>query len=102
MEADCIILAAPVRQATETEATMNCVERLLHYANDIPEEAPEVVEGRIPPDAWPNNGNISIRSLDLRYREDRDLVLRQVSLDIRPHEKIGIVGRTGAGKVRLR
>ena len=91
--------AYPVRQGTEIEAMMNSVERMMHYSHNIPEEAPEVIEDHRPPEGWPSEGGISVRGLGLRYREDRDLVLRDVSVEIRPREKIGIVGRTGAGKV---
>ena len=39
--------------------------------------------------------------MQVRYREDLDLVLKGLSLSIKPREKIGIVGRTGCGKSTL-
>lgn len=54
-----------------------------------------------PPASWPKEGAISFRNLSLRYREGLPLVLNGVSADIKPSEKIGVVGRTGAGKSSL-
>ena len=47
---------------------------------------------------WPSQGAISFNEVELRYRPNMDLVLRKLSFDVRSGEKIGIVGRTGAGK----
>eukprot|EP01006_Ploeotia_vitrea_P051168 TRINITY_DN67532_c5_g1_i1.p1 TRINITY_DN67532_c5_g1~~TRINITY_DN67532_c5_g1_i1.p1 ORF type:complete len:1552 (+),score=907.50 TRINITY_DN67532_c5_g1_i1:416-4657(+) len=47
---------------------------------------------------WPAEGEVNVQHLDMRYREDLELVIKDVSLRIRPGEKIGVVGRTGAGK----
>lgn len=60
-----------------------------------------MVEGHRPPDSWPSQGAISIRNLCMAYREGLPLVLRNFNLDINAREKIGIVGRTGAGKSSL-
>ncbi len=53
------------------------------------------------PDAWPSEGAIEFREYATRYREGMDLVLRGVTCAIKPMEKVGIVGRTGAGKSSL-
>jgi len=50
---------------------------------------------------WPQNGSVSFRNVCLRYRCELPLALNDVSFDVRPGEKIGIVGRTGAGKSSL-
>jgi ATP-binding cassette subfamily C (CFTR/MRP) protein 1 len=56
----------------------------------------------VPPKGeWPSAGAIAIRDLRMRYREGLPLVLDGVSLDIRGGEKVGVVGRTGAGKSSL-
>ncbi|KAF4123187.1 ABC-type bacteriocin/lantibiotic exporter [Geosmithia morbida] len=89
-----------VRQTVEVETNIVAVERVLEYAR-LPSEAAEVVPGTRPPVAWPAKGEVDFVNYSTRYREGLDLVLRNVSLDIRSHEKIGVVGRTGAGKSSL-
>ncbi|KAJ1788844.1 Multidrug resistance-associated protein 1, partial [Coemansia sp. RSA 2399] len=54
-----------------------------------------------PEEQWPSAGKIEFRNFSMRYREDLELVLKDVNLTINPGEKIGIVGRTGAGKTSL-
>ena len=51
-----------------------------------------------PDQGWPSQGSVSFKDVQMRYRPDMDPVLRRVSFDIKPKEKVGIVGRTGAGK----
>ncbi|KAJ1950591.1 Canalicular multispecific organic anion transporter 1 [Linderina macrospora] len=53
------------------------------------------------PENWPSGGAIEFRDYNMRYRENLDLVLEQVSFAVRRQEKVGIVGRTGAGKSSL-
>eukprot|EP01016_Furgasonia_blochmanni_P006658 TRINITY_DN12679_c0_g3_i1.p1 TRINITY_DN12679_c0_g3~~TRINITY_DN12679_c0_g3_i1.p1 ORF type:complete len:506 (+),score=73.61 TRINITY_DN12679_c0_g3_i1:69-1520(+) len=50
------------------------------------------------PARWPTMGNVAFDRYSVRYRENLPLVLKNVSLSIRCGEKIGVVGRTGAGK----
>ncbi|KAK9371162.1 P-loop containing nucleoside triphosphate hydrolase protein [Lipomyces kononenkoae] len=80
-----------------TEMDMNSVERINEYLQ-IAQEAPEVVEYYRPPVGWPSKGGISVRDLSLRYAPELPAVIRNVSFDVKPGWKIGIVGRTGAGK----
>ena len=47
---------------------------------------------------WPANGGIIFRNVVMRYRPEMDPVLKGVSFEIHPREKVGVVGRTGAGK----
>ncbi|KAJ1908515.1 hypothetical protein LPJ81_000016 [Coemansia sp. IMI 209127] len=54
-----------------------------------------------PEEQWPSTGKIEFRNFSMKYREDLELVLKDVNLTINPGEKIGIVGRTGAGKTSL-
>ena len=85
-----------VRVAARLEAHMNSVERIKEYVDTVQPEPPRVTQLR-PPPKWPSEGRIEMRNVQLRYR-DGPLVLRGVDLVVRPHEKVGIVGRTGAGK----
>ncbi|GJJ74211.1 ATP-binding cassette, subfamily C (CFTR/MRP), member 1 [Entomortierella parvispora] len=87
-----------VRQYAEVENNMNAVERLYHYAENLEQEADAVIPDNRPTENWPTQGSISIRNLEMRYRPDLPTVLHDLSLDIRGGEKIGVVGRTGAGK----
>ncbi|KAJ1720143.1 hypothetical protein LPJ61_006204 [Coemansia biformis] len=68
---------------------------------DIEPEAPLVIEDCRPPPNWPHAGKIEFCDFSLRYREDLDPALDRINLTINPGEKIGIVGRTGAGKSTL-
>lgn len=89
-----------VRQTVEVETNIVAVERVLEYAR-LPSEAPEIVPNRRPPVAWPAKGELDFVNYSTRYREGLDLVLKNINLDIKSHEKIGVVGRTGAGKSSL-
>ncbi|ETP52413.1 hypothetical protein F442_02568 [Phytophthora nicotianae P10297] len=89
-----------VRAVDLTDNAMTSVERLLHFRN-IPVETDNADCVPINEAAWPARGAIRFDNLCLRYRPDLPLVLRGVSMDIQPGEKVGICGRTGAGKSSL-
>ncbi|KAI1485090.1 P-loop containing nucleoside triphosphate hydrolase protein [Biscogniauxia mediterranea] len=89
-----------VRQTVEVETNIVSVERVLEYAR-LPSEAPEIIPNHRPPVAWPANGAVQFHNYSTRYRAGLDLVLKNINLDIKSHEKIGVVGRTGAGKSSL-
>lgn len=89
-----------VRQTVEVETNIVSVERVLEYAR-LPSEAPEIIHKHRPPVAWPANGAVQFHKYSTRYRAGLDLVLKNINLDIKSHEKIGVVGRTGAGKSSL-
>ncbi|KAF9948426.1 hypothetical protein BGZ72_009661 [Mortierella alpina] len=89
-----------VRQYTEVETNIVAVERLQEYV-DLNPEAPEIVDDHRPPQNWPAEGRVEFVDYETRYRPGLELVLREVNCSIRPHEKIGICGRTGAGKSSL-
>lgn len=54
-----------------------------------------------PSPSWPSQGAIEFKNVDLAYREGLPDVLRDVSFQVKPGEKVGVVGRTGAGKTSL-
>ncbi|KAF9191139.1 hypothetical protein BGZ51_007720 [Haplosporangium sp. Z 767] len=89
-----------VRQYTEIESNIVAVERLQEYV-DLKPEAPEIIEGHRPQQDWPAQGRVDFVNYETRYRPGLELVLKGVSCSIRSHEKIGICGRTGAGKSSL-
>ncbi|XP_007257299.3 ATP-binding cassette sub-family C member 3 isoform X1 [Astyanax mexicanus] len=86
-----------VRMTSDLESNIVAVERVKEYS-ETPPEAPWEVEDKKPPTDWPSEGNVEFADYSVRYREGLDLVLRNISLRVKGGEKIGIVGRTGAGK----
>eukprot|EP00644_Phytophthora_capsici_P001455 jgi/Phyca11/14970/fgenesh1_pg.PHYCAscaffold_10_\ len=90
-----------VRMVSQLQTQMVSVERIKNYTI-MDTEAELTSVGKLPPaQEWPSAGGIEFRNVDLRYRPGLPRVLRNLSLSIRPQEKIGIVGRTGAGKSSL-
>lgn len=92
-----------IRQVAETEANIIAAERLSQYAALPQEEEPEGTNNHLKdvPEEWPSAGAIRFDAVSLRYRPELPLVLKDLTLDIKPGERIGIVGRTGAGKSSL-
>ncbi|KAJ2699237.1 hypothetical protein FB645_005382, partial [Coemansia sp. IMI 203386] len=88
---------------TELQNNMNSVERINHYAKalqqelDQPEDQTQDTASQAP-SAWPERGTIIIRDLSLQYRKGLPLALKGISMEVYDGEKIGIVGRSGAGK----
>ncbi|PKS07256.1 hypothetical protein jhhlp_005858, partial [Lomentospora prolificans] len=89
-----------VRLYAMNEQNMNSVERIKEYL-DVEQEAEAIVEDNRPPTSWPSKGSVEFIDYTTRYREDLDPVLRNVTFKIEPRQKVGIVGRTGAGKSSL-
>ncbi|KAL9034511.1 MAG: hypothetical protein Q9214_007012 [Letrouitia sp. 1 TL-2023] len=85
-----------VRQLAEVENAMNATERL-HYYNTELDEEPPLHLSEVPSD-WPQKGQIVFNEVQMRYREGLPLVLQGLTMNIAGGERIGIVGRTGAGK----
>lgn len=92
-----------MRQSAELENSMTSVERVLEYRHLEAEGEFESPDDKKPPMYWPQEGLISAEQLSLRYNPDpkADRVLKSLNFIIMPREKIGIVGRTGAGKSSL-
>ncbi|XP_017970733.1 PREDICTED: ABC transporter C family member 12 isoform X2 [Theobroma cacao] len=91
------LLSGVLRQASRAENSLNAVERVGTYIN-LPAEAPDVIESHCPPAGWPSSGSIQFEDVVLRYRPELPPVLCGLSFSTSPSEKLGIVGRTGAGK----
>lgn len=90
-----------IRFSAEIENNMNSVERMLHYAYSLQQEPAhdvDSVDKILRDQKWPSKGHVEFKSLTLSHRPGLDPALIDVTLDIHPGEKIGIVGRTGAGK----
>uniref|UniRef100_A0A8P4G3W9 ABC-type glutathione-S-conjugate transporter n=1 Tax=Dicentrarchus labrax TaxID=13489 RepID=A0A8P4G3W9_DICLA len=94
------ILSWIVRSWTDVENNIVSVERVKEYDN-TPKEAVWTLEGSLLPAAWPTSGNIQFEDYGLQYRKGLDWALNNISIDIQDREKVGIVGRTGAGKSSL-
>ncbi|NXP07635.1 MRP3 protein, partial [Thinocorus orbignyianus] len=86
-----------VRMTSELETNIVAVERIKEYS-ETETEAPWIIEGKSPPEDWPSRGELEFVNYSVRYRKGLDLVLKGLNLHIHGGEKIGIVGRTGAGK----
>jgi len=88
-----------VRMSCDLENSVVSIERIQEYCS-LPSEAALTNDKKVPK-GWPTEGKIVFKNLWLAYREGLDPVLRGISLTIEPKQKIGIVGRTGAGKSSL-
>ncbi|XP_068157078.1 ATP-binding cassette sub-family C member 4 [Drosophila tropicalis] len=86
-----------VRQVAESLQQMTSVERVLQYTELEQEPAME----KVPPPQWPTHGQVELRDMSCRYDPNGSPVLKHLSLTIEPGWKVGIVGRTGAGKSSL-
>ena len=82
-----------VRQSAEVENDFNSVERIVHYAEGLEQEAPHDVPELKPPAQWPAEGAIELKDVVLKYRPELPPVLKGLSMSVKPGEKVGIVGR---------
>lgn len=87
-----------VRQFAEVENDMVGAERIMHYANELEQERPHQIEDKKPPTSWPSEGRIEFKDVRMKYRDELPDVLKGLSISVGASEKIGVVGRTGAGK----
>ncbi|EDV27211.1 uncharacterized protein TRIADDRAFT_54940 [Trichoplax adhaerens] len=84
-----------IRQTAELENQMTSVERVREYSEIKPKQSSSTA---ILPKDWPSNGDISLEHASFRHHEKLPYVLNNINCLIRGGEKIGVVGRTGAGK----
>jgi ABC-type multidrug transport system fused ATPase/permease subunit len=123
------LLNFAVRTFAQLEASMNSVERVLYYSDQIPQEAAwtskeledYVLANPNPPksnpsgyalvasggkadtipEGWPSAGTLTLNNLQMRYRPETPLVLKGLNVTIPGGQRIGVVGRTGSGKSSL-
>lgn len=88
-----------VRESAEVTNNLLSVERIVQYS-DLPPEQPKKNLSKVDSD-WPSDGKIEFQNVGYRYSETLPPIFTDLNLIIRPNEKIGIVGRTGAGKSSL-
>ena len=96
-----VFLQWMVRMFGDVHEKTASVKQLVYYGNAVKQEAQPVIETCRPPRDWPSRGDIAFRSVVLKYQDKGVAVLKQISLHVKPREKIGIVGRTGSGKSSL-
>lgn len=87
-----------MQQTTNLENLMTSVERIRDYIESPKEEPMESSELNKPSKDWPENGEIQFINLKLKYSENGDFILNGLNFTINSMERLGIVGRTGAGK----
>ncbi|KAK6580866.1 hypothetical protein PZA11_006354 [Diplocarpon coronariae] len=86
-----------IRHYTNLELDMNAAERIIEYIN-LPTES---LAGADPPAAWPSEGRLEVSNLVVGYAPELPPVLKGLSFSVARNERIGVVGRTGAGKSSL-
>ncbi|XP_054158550.1 probable multidrug resistance-associated protein lethal(2)03659 [Oppia nitens] len=87
-----------VKCSADVETLMTAVERVLDYTRIDPEAELESTPDRKPSVNWPQKGRIEFIEMSLQYPESPAPVLRDINFLVNSGEKIGIIGRTGAGK----
>jgi ABC-type multidrug transport system fused ATPase/permease subunit len=89
-----------ISQYTDLTVRMNCVERVREFSTALPAEAYDPVDPQsssVSP-MWPRSGALQVENLKMRYAPDKPLVLHGLNFSLHAGERIGIVGRSGAGK----
>ncbi|KAI9594951.1 P-loop containing nucleoside triphosphate hydrolase protein [Syncephalis fuscata] len=89
-----------IRMYAIVEMNMNSIERVQEYL-DIEQEAPAIIEDNRVNEHWPESGEVKVESLVIQYTPEHDPVIQDLSFSVQPGERVGIVGRTGAGKSTL-
>ncbi|KAG0271976.1 hypothetical protein BGZ95_000148 [Linnemannia exigua] len=90
-----------IRSYSDLANQLVSVERINEYVHKNPEAPSALPEDDSLPENWPQSGNIEFRNYSTRYRQGLELVVKDISFHVQPSEKVGIVGRTGAGKSSL-
>ncbi|XP_067132222.1 ATP-binding cassette sub-family C member 4-like [Centruroides vittatus] len=93
-----LFFQSTIRFSSEMDFQMNSVQRILNYSKLKSEASYESSPDKRPPSDWPQKGEIHFDNISLQYSKDKNTVLKNLTFRIHSGEKIGIVGRTGAGK----
>lgn len=88
-----------MRMTADIANQMLSVERVLQYEQLPPEPQPK--DPKPLPKSWPDSGKIEFQGMKFKYWEEGPLIIKDLTLTITPGQKVGIVGRTGAGKSSL-
>ncbi|KAL3290877.1 ABC multidrug transporter [Colletotrichum asianum] len=95
-------LSRLISSCTNLETSLGAIARLRDFVRDTPQEDSVDTQSLPPvPQGWPSPGAIDFKSIDARYKTDDENILRELSLSIKPGQKVGICGRTGSGKTSL-
>lgn len=86
-----------LRQYSNVELDMNATERIVEYSNITIEDQ----GGHDAPAAWPTEGKLEVNDLVVSYAPDLPPVLRGLTFSVTRNQRVGVVGRTGAGKSSL-
>lgn len=89
-----------IRQWTSLETSIGAVSRVKYFTSTTPTENLEG-ECQSVPDNWPDKGSIVFKTVSASYSAGGTLILKNINIDIKPGEKIGVCGRTGSGKSSL-
>lgn len=90
-----------VRQFADVENEVVAVERIKEYCLLPPEAALDSGPGQAPPTGWPDKGAIEATGLEVSYRPGLPPVLHGLTFRVEGGQRVGIVGRTGAGKTTV-
>ena len=82
------------------ENTMTKMERSLSYTKIISEKSQSLTSDLALKD-WPSKGEILFENFNVKYRNDTEMVLKNINFHLKPGEHLGIVGRTGSGKTTI-
>ncbi|QMW46861.1 hypothetical protein G4B11_010340 [Aspergillus flavus] len=93
----CHALVMLSRTYATAEMDFSAVERAMEYT-EVPTENSD---GEDAPDRWPTEGRLSVRSLTVAYSPELSPVLHNITFTVEPGQRLGVVGRTGAGKSSL-
>ena len=91
-----VLTQITVRELADVETFMASVEQVMAYTKLDPE--PGYKQEQLPPAQWPNEGNITLQDFSLTYYPGGPQVLKGINVSIKGGSKIGVAGRTGAGK----
>ncbi|XP_077509755.1 ATP-binding cassette sub-family C member 5-like isoform X2 [Amblyomma americanum] len=94
----CTFIPFIMRLKSELSARLTSMGRIQEYCEELTEEAPRHRDVGVDLTNWPSQGDLRFDQVCLRYREGLPLVLHGISFHVQGGQKVGIVGRTGAGK----